>query len=361
MTSRPEASAVNLGGFVRDDTPTEEVDRREAVLESLAGTVRELIDATIRTTVADDEVHRVRDDLAALVDRLRAAQLPGPAGAGTTPNSAPGTGAMPRWAPRTRSPRRSASSTARRDATPTSSSAQRTRDPRTGARRGLRDAPRPHHGSDRLRDAPDDLHRDAHHALPARHPPGPLRLEASIAREEGRKVFVVASISDADGVTVEADGVFIQLPGHRETGDSPPLSHRGRYVLDRRARTEGSMMRSFADGSVAVVTGSSRGIGFEVARALANAGASVVINGRDQAALDDAVSTLGTSARVAGVAHPPRTPMSSAHCSTRHWSSGHPTSSSTARAPPNPPRPPSWTSPWRTGARSSTCTSTRPS
>ncbi|NVI86274.1 SDR family NAD(P)-dependent oxidoreductase [Actinomadura sp. BRA 177] len=62
------------------------------------------------------------------------------------------------------------------------------------------------------------------------------------------------------------------------------------------------MMRSFADGSVAVVTGSSRGIGFEVARALANAGASVVINGRDQAALDDAVSTLGTSARVAGVA-----------------------------------------------------------
>ncbi|TDD86873.1 SDR family oxidoreductase [Actinomadura darangshiensis] len=61
-------------------------------------------------------------------------------------------------------------------------------------------------------------------------------------------------------------------------------------------------MRSLADGSVAVVTGSSRGIGLEVARALANAGASVVINGRDQTVLDDAVAALGGSARVVGVA-----------------------------------------------------------
>jgi hypothetical protein len=77
MTSRQpslRASAWKAGGFVRDDTPTAEVERREAVIESLAGTVRDLIDATIRTTVDDDEVHRVRDDLAALVDRLRAAR-----------------------------------------------------------------------------------------------------------------------------------------------------------------------------------------------------------------------------------------------------------------------------------------------
>ncbi|MFB4309523.1 SDR family NAD(P)-dependent oxidoreductase [Actinomadura sp. GTD37] len=59
-------------------------------------------------------------------------------------------------------------------------------------------------------------------------------------------------------------------------------------------------MRSLAD-SVAVVTGSSRGIGLEVARALANAGASVVLNGRDQAVLDEAVAALGASARVVGV------------------------------------------------------------
>ena len=37
-------------------------------------------------------------------------------------------------------------------------------------------------------------------------PLGPLHLEGRIDREEGRKVFVVATISDAEGVTVEATG-----------------------------------------------------------------------------------------------------------------------------------------------------------
>ena len=40
-------------------------------------------------------------------------------------------------------------------------------------------------------------------------PLGPLRLDARIDREEGRKVWVVASIGDAEGPTVEAEGVFI--------------------------------------------------------------------------------------------------------------------------------------------------------
>lgn len=42
------------------------------------------------------------------------------------------------------------------------------------------------------------------------------------------------------------------------------------------------------DGQVALVTGSTRGIGWAVARALAGAGASVVVNGRADAALVDA-------------------------------------------------------------------------
>src|SRR5690606_14836044 len=82
MTSRRsslDASAAHAGGFFLDDTPTEEVDRREAVLESLAGTVRDLVDAAIRTTVEDEEVLRVRDDLAAPVASLRAAQVLRPA------------------------------------------------------------------------------------------------------------------------------------------------------------------------------------------------------------------------------------------------------------------------------------------
>jgi acyl-coenzyme A thioesterase PaaI-like protein len=52
-------------------------------------------------------------------------------------------------------------------------------------------------------------------------PLGPLHLEGRIDREEGRKVFVVATISDAEGVTVEADGVFIEpKQGHTPKGPS---------------------------------------------------------------------------------------------------------------------------------------------
>lgn len=46
------------------------------------------------------------------------------------------------------------------------------------------------------------------------------------------------------------------------------------------------------DGRVALVTGAARGLGFEIARGLARAGARVLVNGRDPRALDDAVSRL---------------------------------------------------------------------
>jgi gluconate 5-dehydrogenase len=45
-------------------------------------------------------------------------------------------------------------------------------------------------------------------------------------------------------------------------------------------------------GRVALVTGARRGLGFEIARALALAGARVALNGRDATALDRAVATL---------------------------------------------------------------------
>jgi len=43
-------------------------------------------------------------------------------------------------------------------------------------------------------------------------------------------------------------------------------------------------------GKTAVVTGSTAGIGFAVARALAECGATVVLNGRTEAAVDRAVA-----------------------------------------------------------------------
>lgn len=54
---------------------------------------------------------------------------------------------------------------------------------------------------------------------------------------------------------------------------------------------------------IALVTGSSRGIGLALARGLAEAGAEVVLNGRDEQALDDAAARLRstTGARVHAV------------------------------------------------------------
>ena len=61
-------------------------------------------------------------------------------------------------------------------------------------------------------------------------------------------------------------------------------------------------MTNFLDGRKAIVTGGSKGIGLEVARALLSERAGVVICGRDQAALDQAVKDLEKPAagRIAG-------------------------------------------------------------
>ncbi len=50
-------------------------------------------------------------------------------------------------------------------------------------------------------------------------------------------------------------------------------------------------------GKRAIVTGSTEGIGFAIAQGLANAGATVVVNGRTQAKVDAAVARIGGSAR----------------------------------------------------------------
>ena len=69
-----------MSGFVHEDLPTAEVYRREALKRPLTEAVRDLVDATIRTTVDDDEVRAVHEEIEALVGRLRASELPGSAG-----------------------------------------------------------------------------------------------------------------------------------------------------------------------------------------------------------------------------------------------------------------------------------------
>ncbi len=52
------------------------------------------------------------------------------------------------------------------------------------------------------------------------------------------------------------------------------------------------------DGRIALVTGAARGLGFAIAQRLVRAGASVWLNGRDRAALDEAADRIGSDARV---------------------------------------------------------------
>ena len=61
-------------------------------------------------------------------------------------------------------------------------------------------------------------------------------------------------------------------------------------------------MFSSMDGRSVVVTGGSRGIGRGIARVFAEAGAKVLITGRDKEALDEAVADLGSAGGQAGKA-----------------------------------------------------------
>ena len=64
-------------------------------------------------------------------------------------------------------------------------------------------------------------------------------------------------------------------------------------------------MKIDLSGKTALVTGSTSGIGHAIAKGLALAGASVVVNGRTQAKVDAAVATIAKAApgsKVAGIA-----------------------------------------------------------
>lgn len=203
---------MSIGGFVHDDLPSAEVDRLEAAYAPLTAAVRDLVDATIRTTVSPEELGAARAELEALLARLRVQQAAGPAG--VRYNSE---GRAWNWG---------------------------------NAVVGLRNAIAPPLEITHVRsglayadvvvgaayEGPPGLVHGGVAALLLDHlmgetasaaftrvtftgtltmsyrrgtPLGPLRLEARIDREEGRKVWVVASIADRDGPTVEAEGVFV--------------------------------------------------------------------------------------------------------------------------------------------------------
>jgi acyl-coenzyme A thioesterase PaaI-like protein len=210
----PSSSAPSTGYgsiFVQEDVSTAEVDRLEALHAPLTDSVRALIEATIQTCVDEDEVRAVRAEVDALVARLRARRTDGPAGV--------------RYNAEGRTWSWGNAVVGERNAIAPPLVVVRDPDDLVHADTVLGPAyegpPGMVHGGvaamllDHVMGVAAGVGRRVTFTgtLTLRYvratPLGPVRIEARIDREEGRKVFVVATLADPDGVTVEAEGVFI--------------------------------------------------------------------------------------------------------------------------------------------------------
>jgi acyl-coenzyme A thioesterase PaaI-like protein len=200
----------DIGGFIHDEIPNDEVDRIEAAYAPLTTAVRELVDATIRSTVSPEEAALA--EVEAVVARLRKEQMPGPAGV--------------RFNSEGRSWNWGNAAVGLRNAIAPPLEITHVR---SGLAHATVDLGAAYEGPPGLVHGGvtamllDHLMGETAAAAFTRvtftgtltivyrrgTPLGPLRLDARIDREEGRKVWVVASIGDDEGPTVEAEGVFI--------------------------------------------------------------------------------------------------------------------------------------------------------
>lgn len=197
--------------FPVEDLSAEEIARLKAIYEPLADSVRELVDATIRTEVDADAVAAAKRDIDAALARLRSKQLDGAFGVRhTTSGESMGwgnavIGIRNAFAPPV---------ITRRD-----ESGRVWGDFTLGA---AYEGPPGHVHGGVAAMILDHLLGEA--ASPDRKPRftgsitvrylratklGPLHVEAARTRTDGVKTFCSGHIADAEGVTVEAEGVFI--------------------------------------------------------------------------------------------------------------------------------------------------------
>ena len=200
-----------MAGYVRDDASNEEIEREAALYGPLAQSVRELAEAVIRTEVDDEEVRAARAEIEAITERLRKQQMDGPYGIRF---NAEGTGRP--WGNAVVGLRN-----------PVAPPLDMQRDPagRAWADFHLGAAyegpPNLVHGGVSAMILDQVLGEAAGAGgkpgmtgtLTLRYrratPLGDLHAEARVDRTEGVKTYVTGTISDAEGVTVEAEGVFI--------------------------------------------------------------------------------------------------------------------------------------------------------
>ncbi|MBO0676032.1 PaaI family thioesterase [Mycolicibacterium sp. S2-37] len=201
-----------------DGLNTGDVARLRAVYEPLTESVRALIDATIRTEADGDAVAAARAEIDAATARLRSSQINGPFGIRTIADGTQITWGNPVIG--LRNPMAPPLIVRRRDDGGVVSEFE------LGA---AYEGPPGHvHGGvaalvldHLLGEAASNLDKPRlTGTITLRYlrttPLGRLRAEAGIVRTEGVKAFAEGFLADEDGVTVEAEGVFIQPRWARE-------------------------------------------------------------------------------------------------------------------------------------------------
>jgi acyl-coenzyme A thioesterase PaaI-like protein len=199
--------------FTIENLSTEEIDRLRAVYEPLTRSVRELLDATIRTEVDADAVAAARADIDAATARLRSKQLQGPFGVRYNTD-----GESMAWGNPVIGLRNPIAPPVIMNQDP---SGKVWSEFELGA---AYEGPPGHvHGGVCaliLDHVLGEIASDPHNGRPAltgtinfrylrATPLGRLRAEAWIDRTDGVKIYSVGHLADAEGITVEAEGVFI--------------------------------------------------------------------------------------------------------------------------------------------------------
>lgn len=200
-----------------DDIDSTEIERRAALYGPLTEAVRELVDATIRTEVDDDEIRAVEAIVRAATERLRSRQLDGPFGVRYTE-----AGEVLSWGNAAVGLRNAIApplvltgdEPGRRECEVTLGAAYEgppglvhggvcalILDQILGVTAAVDEKPR--------------LTGTLTVKYKAATPLGPLRLDAWVERVEGIKTYARGTISAGGKVTVEAHGVFIMPPALR--------------------------------------------------------------------------------------------------------------------------------------------------
>jgi acyl-coenzyme A thioesterase PaaI-like protein len=200
-----------MAGFVQDDVPAEEIARQAALYGPLAQSVRELVDAVIRTEADDADIETAREEIDAITQRLRKQQMAGPYGIRFN-----GEGHGRPWGNAVVGLRNAIAPPLEIHRDP---AGRAWADFRLGA--AYEGPPSLVHGGVAALILDQVLGEAAGAGgkpgmtgtLILRYrrgtPLGELRCEAHVDRVEGVKTFAVGHIADAEGVTVEAEGVFI--------------------------------------------------------------------------------------------------------------------------------------------------------